>query len=791
MSFWRGACTLLLSVVVGSVCLGSGADFARAQQPLPASPPAPVAPPAQPATDPAPDGTPDLIADQLAEAAKRLAFRPLQPPEEPKAAAAYAVFDKHCARCHQGGKLELPSPAGAFGNILRLDEIAHEPDLVQPGNPEGSRLYVSMLRRLMPIEVDEESRNPPRPLPSAAEIGDVRAWIAGLPPTRACEDRDPVTAGSINAAMQHAAGEKTGNARSLRFVSLAHLYNACASREQMAAYRQGLFKLFNSLSWKQTPVILKAINESRTVYSLDLNDLGWLPQHWERIVETGQPFPELIPATSAGARKRFHTQHPLVRGDWLVSAVLRAPLYYDILAIPGTGPEILKILQIDTVKMRQAGAILRYPFKASGFAQEPSLAERLVSRYGALWSSYYTAAHSGAPDLSQLAGKPADALSPFTASKVMLTLPNGLNAFAIVGQRGDRLDELPPDIAWPAAMLSGNNIRAGIDCFACHSSGPIGTPNGELPGSAVAGGDSAAQFEKDRAALASASRRLGLLPNASLDGVEPLTLLSDTYEKPVGAVRAAAELRVDAEALLALADKDQKPPSIMARRLLQGVVAREDFEKAVPALLSALGQPAAAAAAGKRLEHATQAAAAETGDATSRNAGDPPQSLVLYSDKARYKTGDKLQLVVKALADCHLTVISIDREGLATVIYPSDFETGTLVTAGSEIHLPAANAPYSFRLNKPGREHVVALCNEATANTDNIFHDFERQRFTDLGNYANYVLRNASGLTNGAQAAVPRYSERRRRGARRRGGPTGEPAQPEEIYRTGITIIVE
>ena len=62
--------------------------------------------------------------------------QPLGAPSDPVAAAAYAVLETHCARCHQAGKLDRPAPAGAFGNVLRLDELASAPYLVAPGNPD-------------------------------------------------------------------------------------------------------------------------------------------------------------------------------------------------------------------------------------------------------------------------------------------------------------------------------------------------------------------------------------------------------------------------------------------------------------------------------------------------------------------------------------------------------------------------------------------------------------------------------------------------------------------------------
>jgi len=90
-----------------------------------------------------------LSADASGQASTGRGFpaRPLQAPADPIAVDAYAVLEKHCARCHQDGKLERPAPAGAFGNVLRLDELASAPHLVQPGTPDASPLYAMMLLR--------------------------------------------------------------------------------------------------------------------------------------------------------------------------------------------------------------------------------------------------------------------------------------------------------------------------------------------------------------------------------------------------------------------------------------------------------------------------------------------------------------------------------------------------------------------------------------------------------------------------------------------------------------------
>ncbi|MEZ5856410.1 MAG: DUF4384 domain-containing protein [Hyphomicrobiaceae bacterium] len=720
----------------------------------------------------------------FAEAEKALAPRPIRPPADPTAAAAYAVLDKHCARCHQGGKLEIPAPAAGFGNILRLDETARQPHLVEPGNPDASALYLAMLRRLMPIVTSQAANGTPRAMPTASEINAVRDWIAGLPPYSQCRDRRAVRQQAIETAMLTAAAKAGVRARTLRFISLAHLYNGCASPEALATYRQGIVKLVNSLSWKPAPVSVLPIDEARTIFRLDLEELGWLPEHWDRIMNASADPLGLMPIASKESSALFATAYPIVRADWLAATVLHAPLYYDVLGLPGTGPEILKILQVDMQQLRQSAGVQRYAVKQSRFAVEPSLIERLVARTGPLWTAYHVMPRGDGEDPSTWATKPLTEPVPNHASRMMFTLPNGLKAFAIIGQRGDRLDELPPDIALRTSFPNSSGVRAGLDCFSCHAAGPASPPSSVSEQASLA-----PLIAQDRQAVASASRRLGLVPEGTLDGVEPLTLLARTYSQPLGAIAAAAEIGIDVADLVALSDSGNRPPAVLARRLLQGVVPRSEVEEAANDLLEALGRPRhmsrkptpASPSRPILIEH----------DATDLPILDPGPGLILYSDKYRYKQGDTLQLTAKVASDCHLTLISIDQGGRGTIIFPSDFEGTTLLTAGQELHLPGPNAPYAFRLKDKGRERIVGLCNEVSANTDSISHDFERERFTDLGNYANYLLQHATGLASTTEADGASRSQRRQRGRRRHSEPTGKPARPEQISRTAITIIIE
>ncbi len=154
---------------------------------------------------------------------------------------------------------------------------------------------------------------------------------------------------------------------------------------------------------------------------------------------------------------------------------------------------------------------------------------------------------------------------------------------------------------------------------------------------------------------------------------------------------------------------------------------------------------------------------------------DTPIDLQLYADRARFKVGDEVRLTIRTNVDCRLTVISIDVAGHGTVIFPNDFATKDLLTAQVGLSLPAPNAGYRFRLKEKGRERVVALCTRAAGLIDGITHDFERQRFQELGPYSTF-------LDNALRDALKRKADAAE-------GDTHAPLN--QIWRTGIVIEVD
>lgn len=734
---------------------------------------------AQPQPPPRPEQLPPAVMTPPAAAEARAAPEPpvarpprlIVAPTDPVAAKAFAVLDTHCARCHQDGRLKRPAPAAGFGNVLRLDEVAADPTFVRPGNPDASRLYTQMLRRIMPFDIHQEQAAGDEP--SAEQMQAVRAWISGLPPAKGCPDRRQITAEEI-ARLVAKAGEKASwDAGRQRFVSLAHLHNACQSPEMLETWRQAVTRLFNSVSWRVAPIVLEPIDEAGTLLRIDIGDLGWVAVHWERIVQSGTNAAGRLSFIPPAMIEVFGTKTPVVRGDWLANTMLKAPLYYDLLGLPEIGPEIQKILQLDAEALRRAGAAQRAGVKPAQFSRLGRLIERFQVQRGSLWSTYDVVQREGQRDPTDA---PVTAAAPaHDASLAHFSLPNGLPAFYVLNARGERIDRVPQDIA-RRSHAGRTGVRAGLDCLGCHAGGPVLT--GEDPKLAAL----KALADSDRSLNQTAAGTIGLLHGSTSDGVEPITALAHQFTRPLTLERLAAELALSPVALTEL--PPSAPPAVKAllRRLAQGLVSRAEVEAELPAILFALqigpapeGEKASVVAIDDGLEAEPQ--------------------VEILSNQTVYKPGDAVSLTVKSSSDCYLTIVSIDLRGRGTVIFPSDFEQNNFISAGRELKLPGDGVPYVLRVRERGREQVTAICSPAGGAVDGIRHDFERQRFTDLGDYATFLAQATAAQIQerkqGVRAPVaPDPRARGKRGSPSRAGAADVRPRPESVLRSSIMIEV-
>jgi cytochrome c553 len=648
---------------------------------------------------------------------------------DPRAAKARLVLETHCARCHQRERLDRPAPAGDLGDILDLERIASDPGLVVPGNADASPLYTLMLRKEMPPGPPIEAA--PVELPVAADVEALRDWIEALPPARPCVADSRITPSAVMASVAEAL-EKAGSAAGdLRFVSLAHLSNGCAPDRVLEGYRQAVAKLLNSLSWAPAPMRPAAIGERGTVLAVRLSELGWSAADWGKLTagNPGAAMPAAALNDKAGEGVSL-----VVPGDWLAARSLSPQVYDQALRLAPTLDEQLKSLGIDRGKPDSAIPVRRIGLRSSQMTRGPRVIEHWARPGGSVWLVYDFAGSDGARDLL---ARPLGPLTtppeaqPFRpdAARLMLALPNGFMAFAAYDADGKRVDAVPADLP-PPAMASISDRRAAASCLSCHDGGVrktadtlreavLASPLPKTVRDAVAaahleGGESDQIFATESLRFRAALRAAGVDPEFRIEGNEPVTALARAYTRPVTLARLAEDMGDSPATLRRRLAETGADAALLAERLDRGAIPRAEAVR-LAGLLAPSAEPRGETEPGPLLD------------------------LALLADKTRYVVGDTATFTIRPSFDCNLTVISINGAGKATVLFPNDFEQDNALKAGTVLRIPADASPYRLRLTQPGTERVVGVCTSQSKMADGIRQDYEKQRFTALGDWRNFL----------------------------------------------------
>ena len=711
------------------------------------------------------------------------------------ASRAFDMLERHCARCHQDGRLQDALPSRGIANILALDEIARDPSLVRPGVPDASRIYTSVLGHDMPYDA---FRGQGGAEPTADEVQALRAWIADLPagPPGTCAQRARIGQEAIAAAISEAIADQPAElTRQLRFISLANLYNACATPQELEAFRQAVVKLVNSLSWSPVPVRLEAIGPERLILRLALGEIGWIGAHWEQIV-TSYPL-RLAPSSQLPqpVLTATGTQVPMVNGDWLADAAMRPPLYNELLGLPGRFGNLQHILRLDVDANIRRGQARRAGVLQSRETRSNRIIERHPSAAGALWLSYDFAGNTGRQSIIEHplgpAAEPGRVPFRHDGMKALFHLPNGFIAFSVNDVRGDRLDRSVPEMDKDRLGLT-RATQSGAACLQCHVSGPIGVTDEVRAAIDAERGVSkelreavfalyppdielAALVEADALKSRTAMLSAGIDPGLRVWGLEPLRALVRAHRRPLDLARAAADIGVEPDDLRRLLSDLTGPDALDARGLRQGIVRREQLN-------SMLLEIVATAWGSDRASRPASSAVTASGS------GDRLE-LLLASDADTFEAGQAVIFTARASHDCWLTVIDVDKSGRATVLFPNEFEPNNQILAGKERRVPGADAPYRFRLKERGRETVIGICSRTQKAPDGVAHDFDRLRFTVLGDW-NIFLREPPALDEARRddAAGDRPGPQPRRPRAKAEPAPSRPAGADIHARTAITL---
>lgn len=717
-----------------------------------------------------------VVSASMAQDAKPpvTATEAIAAPSDPVAKAAFDVLDKHCARCHQTGKLvDRERPAKNFGNILKLDEIAANPHYILPGNPLGSKLFRQIADKEMPYDIYYEGAS--HAPPSEADLRALENWVTALgnSAVASCETHTFITPEDMVSFMVSDLDKQRPQRRATtRYLTLTHLANICADPAAMKVYRQAAVKFLNSLARSSDVVRLETVDPEGSILRFNLLDLGRRAADWDNVIAAYpyniQPDTEFSRMLASGTA----TPVPYVRADWFVFTASQPPLYDALLQLPNTFQQLAREQGVDVEGNIRNFVAQRAAFQRSGVSQNNRLIERHPSRAGYFWTSYDFA---GNRDRQSLFSFPLGPNGPnafrHDGGETIFSLPNGFQAYYLNTAKGDRLDKGPTAIVRDPSRKDFA-VTNGISCMGCHDQGmrkakddvrDLVLKGRTFPKDVRDAVDGLypphdrmdALIEDDTKRFADAMKRAGLDSTLKLNGIEMINALAKRYEDDLDLTLAASELGLGkAEFSRRTADVDQGYRPLL-RRLAQGAVPRDQFESAFRGIAPDMTD----------LRLIAVRSARPLPPPLTRPAVNP-DDLSLTSDKDSYNLGDTPLFTIVAPRDCFLTLTDIDERGEGTVLFPNSFQQDNLIKARVPIRFPGDSAPFRFRMKDKGIETVTAVCAVQAGGGDRIPHDFRTNQFTPVPNYTSALARSlaveavrpgapaVSGTTNTGAAAV-------------------------------------
>jgi uncharacterized protein DUF4384 len=746
-----------------------------------------------------------LVAGSAAAAAV------VEPPSDPIARAAFDMLNKHCARCHEASVMKPDQkPKKNFGNVLKLEELAKTPALIVPGNPDASQIFNQVARKEMPYDLYAEFA--PVAEVTEADVKALRDWIEDLGKKQlaSCETRKFVSPKDMVAAMAADLDKQQPNlVKGTRYITLTHLYNACTDDQQFEAYRQAVVKTLNSLSRSSEVVRLETVDPERTIIRFNLADVGWDEADWNLLLASYTY--GVKPDTKAFGLLETVTGTPLayVRGDWLAFTATQPPLYNKLLKLPDTFQELEKQVGLDVADNIKKFVAKRAGFAKSGVSQHNRMIERHPIKTGYFWTSYDFA---GSKDIQNLFSHPlgpgGDKGFVHDGGETIFSLANGFQAYYLSTAAGKSLDKGPTSIVQDDSQKD-RSVTNGISCMGCHDQGMRKMGTGDVRTQVLKDRSfsraeiqsiealylpldvMAKQIEDDAERFRTAMKRAGLDPALKPNNIEMISALAKRYEDNLDPRLAAAELGMSLTEFTKAVDEGVTLESkAVARRLVQGLVPRDQFENEFTKLVAAIPQDelvavkalveepkaaegaaaaAAAAPASAGASASAAAAPAAAGVAAASSASAPAAApvevakassapkevsgtfdLALTSDKSAYQQNERAVFSVITAEDCSLTLTSVDNAGRGTILFPNAFQQDNRIKAKQEFRFGGAASPFRFLLPDKGTETVVAECTIGNSSTIGVKPDFKAGGFTDVGDFAKRLTRQIA--TDSAQA---------------------------------------
>jgi mono/diheme cytochrome c family protein len=394
-------------------------------------------------------------------------------------AAAENVLKSRCGYCHGAGLSQEQAKAG-MNFIDDIDKLVAA-GKITPLNSAGSKVIQRMVRKEMPPLGSGYD------LVSDAEIQIVAAYIdnprywGGIPDSN-CEDKGQVI--DFDQLYQDINGDLSGEDKEdrvfFRYISLTNRFTAGVCAPALDGDRNAMVKMMNMLSIKAKVGKVTPVNQTQTLYRIDLRDFDWnraievenepFDDVWEAIVEANPYAVPFVGDDADDARADTGTDVPVMFADQMLNVATIGNLYYAIIDVDinqTLGTFISDKLGVNVQEDIENEDAIRAGTTKSNVTRQDRLVERhdLVVRNGALWQSFDFEADNANESIFE---------NPFgfTAggSEAIFTLPNGMLAY-IIADADDRIVQ-DSDILLDTSQ---DNHRAvtSVSCSNCHAAGLI------------------------------------------------------------------------------------------------------------------------------------------------------------------------------------------------------------------------------------------------------------------------------------------------------------------------------
>lgn len=438
-----------------------------------------------------------------------------QEPQTNLEARALQVLKESCVNCHGEGN----EKHGDIDFITDPEQLISR-KLVDPENPEKSRLLDRMRNNDDPMPPDDAPAEIPRPDQNDIQL--IQRWISSLKdkPSKPHEDASelvPQGPGVQHPAIKHfLESQPNGTATHWRFFSFENLRrlqlrpakkvrNPNFQQVSLDSHRAALAKAVNSLSWASDMARIESVGEDNVILAVDFSTLrdvnakAWSLNDYWALIESKYPYGiEPDDRDFKVIKQLTGTQIPILRADWFVATALRPPLYDSLLGIPPNESTLHQILGVTPQQNIINGLASRVGFTQSGVSKNANrLIERHPARYGYFWVSYDFLQGKARGNLFQFPTGPEFPGNPHPelafqhdGGEIIFSLPNGLQGYMLVNDEGRRLTKGPAELVSDDKKVSGSpEIVNGISCIACHRHGIYPYPNDQIGSQAGVAGE--------------------------------------------------------------------------------------------------------------------------------------------------------------------------------------------------------------------------------------------------------------------------------------------------------------